>query len=582
MRDYVLMRLSELYKNKYLIYTRKSTDDADNQKNSIAYQKSEAMRFCRSENISIADITIDDFCTSGIIVERHTGYKESTFFKVDHKGVQHTIERPKFHKLVELLWNGSFKGVIILCWDRASRNKSDNAIIERLMAMGRDIKFVQAQYDSSSAGKLHMDIDGTFAQHYSRIISEKVKQTNKKMRGEGICNYRAPVGYLNTGNPREKPFDSIRAPLVKMLFEKYAEGNWSLSDLVKWANDQGLTMPPKRRKRTEKELMQDEELIIEASERPLTINQLHSLLRNPFYTGKIKGADKKYISSISHKALIDERLFNIVQVALKQKRVSVHYIEKLEFPYRGLIRCGSCARVYSPYEQKGIHYYGARCTKACINPKRNINSTFIEQKISAIIKFLCFTDRDLGELNSRIQSGSSELEEEKQLELTQLERQKKKVIEDIAYLNSNKLILLKTGAYSPEDYLNEESSLKERISSINEKIENSQVSIINILEDVVKLSELLKELDMYNWLANSTEKLAIITAIFSELKLKGETLNFQCKKGFQLLANHSLLLGAPNTRLSELFAYKVAVKESINDLEYLINNKLSTASDQAA
>lgn len=38
--------LSGKYRDCYLIYNRKSTDDTENQKNSIKYQKSENVRFC--------------------------------------------------------------------------------------------------------------------------------------------------------------------------------------------------------------------------------------------------------------------------------------------------------------------------------------------------------------------------------------------------------------------------------------------------------------------------------------------------------------------------------------------------------
>ncbi len=62
------------------------------------------------------------------------------------------------------------KGIIYLCWDRASRNKQDDMIIKKLLALGFPIIFVEATYDKTSAGDLHMDIDGMFAAHYSRVI----------------------------------------------------------------------------------------------------------------------------------------------------------------------------------------------------------------------------------------------------------------------------------------------------------------------------------------------------------------------------------------------------------------------------
>ena len=56
-----------------------------------------------------------------------------------------------------------------------------------------------------------------------------------------------------------------------------------------------------------------------------------------------------------------------------------------------------------------------------------------------------------------------------------------------------------------------------------------------VIKDLVKLSELLK--DGYKWYdsADSREKEEIIRIIFSELFVSGNTLTYQCKNGFKPL-----------------------------------------------
>ena len=158
------------YRDCYLIYNRKSTDDNDNQKNSIKYQRSENMRFAIREHLPIATFTLEGFASDGIISERHSGFKENISLTFgDGNMVQYSVDRPKFYQLVQLLNKRCFKGVIILCWDRASRNKGDDTILRKLMKAGVDILFALAQYDKTSAGELHMDIDGMFSQHHSRV-----------------------------------------------------------------------------------------------------------------------------------------------------------------------------------------------------------------------------------------------------------------------------------------------------------------------------------------------------------------------------------------------------------------------------
>lgn len=391
------------HKNHYVIYNRKSTDDVDNQKNSLAYQVSEAIPFARANHLHIAPVDIENFCTGGIIKESHTGFKEDEDFEIDRSGkVTYTIERPKFLRLVKYLKEGYFKGVIFLCWDRASRNKNDDSVLRKLMKQGVDIRFVQAQYDSdSSAGELHMDVDSMFAQHYSRVISEKVTNQNRKLREEGICTYKTNVGYLNEGKAEHKPFDPVRAPIIKALFEKYDEGTWSFHDLAEWANKQGLTMSPSRRKRTTLEMLSDEEIKLEPICRIITYKHIQRILSNPFYIGIIKdiNAPNGLRVSKSHEPLVSKELFYRVQALLKKRRVSVHYTEMLKLPYRGMIRCGSCKRTYTPYEQKGITYYGARCDKTCPNPKKSINAKFIEETVGALMSKLYYTEQELEEID---------------------------------------------------------------------------------------------------------------------------------------------------------------------------------------
>ena len=55
------------YRECYLVYSRKSTDEPDNQKNSITYQKSENTKFAYREKLPLAVFTLQGFCVDGII-----------------------------------------------------------------------------------------------------------------------------------------------------------------------------------------------------------------------------------------------------------------------------------------------------------------------------------------------------------------------------------------------------------------------------------------------------------------------------------------------------------------------------------
>ncbi len=557
------------YRSCYLIYTRKSTDETESQKNSISYQKSEISRFARDKGFSIAPITLSGFCTKGIISEKHSGFKEDDDLIISDGLVQYRIERPKFQLLLQYLNRGHFKGIICLCWDRISRNRGDDTAIRKLMRKGVDVRFVYATYDNSSAGELHMDIDGMFAHHHSRVTSEKVSATMQKCRSEGKCTHRAPIGYLNTGSMDHKPFDPQRAPIIAEMFELYATGNWSLSDIARHAVKQGLTTVPMRRRRTKEEMLADEddEIEIEKTSRPITENHISRILTNQFYTGKVIGPDGTHITSTSHDPLVSDDLFNQVQAFLKKNTVSVHYTEKLDHPLRGFVRCAHCRRVYSPYVKKGILYFNARCVKGCKNKMKNCNFDHIAEEIISLISNLHFTDDELEELDARADTDISLLEEKRNTEFEKIERQKKRIREDRAYLRGNRLPLLKSGAYTPKGLVEELTKLDREYDALHEDEAISEEAMRAVMKEVIALSELIKKVVPIYDFGSPREKEKIARIVFSELFIAEDTLKYKVKKGFEAFEDRISAVSDPTAWLSELCRDRTHIQLHIQALE---------------
>lgn len=539
---------SGMYRDFYLIYNRKSTDEPDNQKNSIKYQKAENARFASKEKLRIAPITLKSFCVDGIISEKHSGFKEDNEISINEAGmVQFRIDRPKFQRLIQFLSLGLFKGIVVLCWDRVSRNKGDDTVIRKLMRKGIDVRFVFAKYEKTSSGALHMDIDGMFAEHHSRVTSEKVKTTTWNLRERGICTYRAPIGYLNLGKMEEKPFDPVRAPIIKRIYELYASGDWSLEDLARYAKKEGLTTIPMRRRRTEEEMLaeEDEEIEIEQVARPITANMVHKILTNPFYKGLVLGNNHQYIPSISHQPLVTHKLFDDVQALLFKRKTSLHYTDKLDLYHRGIFRCSLCNRTYTPYMKKGIQYFNARCPAGCANPRKNFNIKFIEEKVGELLTGLHFNDKELIEIDARTRTDIALFEEKRHIGLEDNERQKKKIREQLKYLHTNKLDLLIAGTYSAESYLAEENKLNDELKALQGEEQASDEAMHEVIKDILKLSELVKNVAPYYQFAKPHEKEQIVRVIFSELSLSQNTLQFKCKKGFECFENRFLAVCDP-------------------------------------
>lgn len=538
--------LSGKYKDRYLIYNRKSTDDGTNQKNSLSYQKTKNLEYLKEKKLKLTDLTIAGFCKDGIISEKHSAFKEDELMEVKDDGtVQFKVDRPKFHRLVSYLNKKLFKGVIFYCYDRASRNKADGAIIKKLRDGGVDLRFVMADYQKSASGDIHMDVDGMFAQHHSKITSEKVKETLREQRSVGYCTYQAPVGYLNEGNVEYKPFDPARAPIVKRMFE-LADENWSIIDICKWAIEEGFTMPARRPRRSSEELLADEEDDNEDTREQIKglprKTTVQVILRNNFYIGLIKGNDGEYVKSMSHEPLISNELFESVQQKLSKKNKSKHYDKPLEWAFRKLFQCKECERSYTPYPKKGILYLGVRCKDGCKNSNKNINETFVIEKTGEIIKRLNYTEKELEELEKNAHKDIKRLEKNRLKQIESIENRKKKIRVDLEYLRSEKTTLLRTGAYSPEEYMEEVSSKERDLKSLMEEEQTSEEAMVATFNDVVRVSELLKNITTYWDFLNSYEIDEILRIIFSELYISRETLTFNVNlgfKGFENRLNHS-------------------------------------------
>ena len=529
------VELNKKYSDCYVIYNRKSTDDSENQKNSIAYQIIENKKFSERENLKVASLAVDGFCNDGIIEEHHSGFKQDDSFEASENGVvTYKILRPKFLTLMNLLRAKEFKGVICLCWDRISRNEADDVLIKKLINQGIDIRFAQASYDDTSSGALHMDIDGMFSRHYSRVISEKVKTSSRKLRNEGKCIYISPIGYLDKGSDN-KPFDPERAPMVKRIFELYATGEWSFNSLAKWANKQGLTTKPTRRKRTKEEKANGIGLdSITKMTRPATPKTIENILSNPFYIGKNVN-DGQLIDSKAHQPLIDTGLFYKVQSILKSKTTSVHYPNSLFFTYRGLLKCDYCKRIYTPYAQKGIVYYRPKCKNGCLNNIKNINEKYITDKIQELLNKISFTDEEKSKIEVQANKELNKISDRRNKELQDVYRQLNKAMEDLDYLIKDKLNLLRNGVFTAEEVKNEETRLTLLVQDIQTRIKANSESTKAMLDYVITFSELVKNASLYFQYALDTEKRDLVIQVFSELSLSNGELKYVAKEGFNVL-----------------------------------------------
>ena len=138
--------------------------------------------------------------------------------------------------------------------------------------------------DESPSEMLLHGIMASIAEFYSRnLATEVIKGMTSKVKSGGTVG-KAPLGYKNIRRVDELGreerlvvLDEERAPLLR-LFEKYATGDWTVSELAEKLAMQGLTTRPTPK----------------IPSKPIEGKILNNALTNPFYKGTVVFRDKYY------------------------------------------------------------------------------------------------------------------------------------------------------------------------------------------------------------------------------------------------------------------------------------------------
>jgi site-specific DNA recombinase len=244
-----------------------------------------------------------------------------------------TADRPGLQRLLERVRAGDIDYVIVHKVDRLARNLADNAAISvALEAAGVQLVSVSENIDKTPSGKLMHGIMASIAEFYSRNLANEIMKGSVQKAKEGGTPFMAPIGYLNVRDfsdgkdVRSIDVDPERAPLVKIAFQLYGSGLYSLKELLYELTRQGLTNRPTAKRPA----------------RPLRVGQLADMLRNKYYIGKVvfRGVE----NDGKHEPLIDQELFDKVQNVLRvhnvagtRHKVHKHYLKGTLYCHR----CGS-------------------------------------------------------------------------------------------------------------------------------------------------------------------------------------------------------------------------------------------------
>jgi site-specific DNA recombinase len=243
--------------------------------------------------------------------------------------------RKKFGEMVQYLAKTpDCRVVIVEETDRLYRNLRDCLTLEDMdieIHLPKEGQII-SKHARSQAKMIH-GIHVVMARNYIENLREEVKKGMREKAEQGIYPSRPPVGYRNNKAERTIEVNPEKAPLVRRMFELYATGKYSLSQLrLAIKSEFGVRMAK---------------------------GYIDRLLKNPFYAGSFVWDGKTYIGTQT--PLVDRSLFQQVQAVI-QGRNKPRY-QKHDFAFRGLLTCAYDQCLVTAEIKKAKYTY-YRCTGA--------------------------------------------------------------------------------------------------------------------------------------------------------------------------------------------------------------------------
>ena len=219
-----------------------------------------------------------------------------------------TLERPAFQRLLADVSAGKVDVVVVYKVDRLTRSLSDFAkIVEVFDKNGVSFVSVTQQFNTtSSMGRLTLNILLSFAQFEREVTGERIRDKIAASKKKGMwMGGQPPLGY--DVKDRKLVVNEQEAETVRHIFRRYLELK-SVRLLKADLDEQGIVS--KARKAADGSAY---------GSKPLARGALYLMLQNRVYRGETVHKDKSYPGE--HDAIVDERLWNEVQVILVENSV---------------------------------------------------------------------------------------------------------------------------------------------------------------------------------------------------------------------------------------------------------------------
>ena len=266
--------------------------------------------------------------------------------------------REGFNAMVRDALNGKIDLIITKSVSRFARNTVDSlTTVRKLKERGVEVYFEKENiYTLDSKGELLITIMSSLAQEESRSISENVTWGMRKRFADGKVSmpYKRFMGYRK-GTDGLPEIVEEEGEVVRAIYKRFLEGD-TICMITKKLNEQGIPSPAEKKKLTASGDEQEKKTkwctgtveSILTNEKYKGDALLQKTYCTDFLTKKMKlneGEVPQYYVQDSHPAIVDEELFDLVQMELARRRaLKGQYSGNGCFASR--IVCGDCGHFY--------------------------------------------------------------------------------------------------------------------------------------------------------------------------------------------------------------------------------------------
>ena len=413
--------------------------------------------------------------------------------------------------LAYLKANTAIKTILVEKTDRLYRNIRDWVTLDEL---GLEIHFAKEgvilSRESRSSEKFMHGIKVLMAKNYIDNLSEETRKGMTEKAEQGIWPSNAPLGYLNvTGKDGKKTItpDPEAAPLIEKAFEWYATGNHSVKEIAAMLKDAGL--------------------VFKKSRDSVPQSSIHKILRSRIYTGEFEWDSKVYKGK--YEPIITLELWEAVQDIFDNRSSGRRKVQKHDFAFSGLIRCGHTGGSLVGELKKGKYvYYRAMGAKGIPYVKEEE----LERQFGEALEKLRFGDDVLDWVCRALKESHADKRQYHEETLSRLQGEYKRLETRIDGMYVDKL----DGKISEAFFEGKAGAWREEQKKILAKMESLQNASQTYIEEGIQLLELAQNAGFLFMKQSAHEKRRLLNFLVSNCIWKDGSLTVQFKQPFDMLS----------------------------------------------